>query len=633
MVVKKKYILLFWLLFCIVLSSCTSTDKKMDGKINKDIITKNKNDSKDKEELLEKGYNLPVPEYEKTEAENSCKEVMEMVSGLYKNADKGSSLNVIIKNKIIRKMVKVIGNAGYPARCNEAYTNMENYKKFKRFINNSISGKKGSCVVYDVHTDGGIGRKKYIYNGKEMYLLCAGSYWNNNNKPEITFVSYSRIKNWRYSEKGWFCYEVCVPEYPEVSEMVDSSCLVRVKPISSQKRKYSKKYVYGLGYQGNNILCSDWDVNHIKDLDFNGMYEYLYKIKYKKKFNTEKYPDGIPKEEFEKLIMGYISVTSGNIQKYAVFNKKKQVYLWTGLGCFNYAPSSFATSIPEVTNIKKNKDGTITLTVDAVCETVLCNEAVITHELTIKLSENGDFQYMGNKILHNGIKEIPGYQYRINKKNKKTEVAVSTQENYKNQETEVQYSGNGKLEFAYTIEDFINNYNEYYYNDNESIYINPCEEWYSYIQDFGKYKGMVHYEFTADKEILTLPTITIYTKENRKEILELTVNFDDHSYTGKMYKQYEELCYYTLKVFFPGLTKKKIIKLYKDINKLAYNNIFPNKKGFDSGNPPSALYYQGKIGVYPYFAYGESVRLCIIPVTSEVVKLYKKNGTIIYKIQ
>ena len=100
-----------------------------------------------------------------------------------------------------------------------------------------------------------------------------------------------------------------------------------------------------------------------------------------------------------------------------------------------------------------------------------------------------------------------------------------------------------------------------------------------------------------------------------------------------MYKQYEELCYYTLKVFFPGWTKKKIIKSYKDINKLAYKNIFPNKKGFDSGNPPIDLYYQGKIGVYPYFAYGERVRLCIIPVTAKVVELYKKNGTLVHKIQ
>ena len=72
---------------------------------------------------------------------------------------------------------------------------------------------------------------------------------------------------------------------------------------------------------------------------------------------------------------------------------------------------------PEVTHIKENDDGTITLTVDAVCRMVLCDDAVITHELTVRFSENGSFQYLGNEILNDGIKGIPDYQYRINEMN------------------------------------------------------------------------------------------------------------------------------------------------------------------------------------------------------------------------
>ena len=51
--------------------------------------------------------------------------------------------------------------------------------------------------------------------------------------------------------------------------------------------------------------------------------------------------------------------------------------------------------------------------INAVCEMVLCNEAVITHELTVKFAKDGSFKYLGNKILNNGIEEIPTYQYRI----------------------------------------------------------------------------------------------------------------------------------------------------------------------------------------------------------------------------
>ena len=89
-------------------------------------------------------------------------------------------------------------------------------------------------------------------------------------------LSYTRIKKWRYSRKGWFCYELCVPEYPEVTEMVDGSCLIRIKPMSDNKRKLSRKCVRGLAYQGNNILCSNWDQEHMQKIDYNGLYEYLY---------------------------------------------------------------------------------------------------------------------------------------------------------------------------------------------------------------------------------------------------------------------------------------------------------------------------------------------------------------------
>lgn len=44
---------------------------------------------------------------------------------------------------------------------------------------------------------------------------------------------------------------------------------------------------------------------------------------------------------------------------------------------------------------------------------VICNDAVITHELTVQFSKDGSFQYLGNEILDDGIQEIPEYQYRI----------------------------------------------------------------------------------------------------------------------------------------------------------------------------------------------------------------------------
>ena len=367
--------------------------------------------------LIAKGYNLPVDIDEREEAETEGHMVMELIADIYANADKGDASNVAISDETILQMAERIGEKGYPVTAVKTYFSMRNYKKVDKFLENAVNGESGAVVLYTIRSDGGISRNKYIYDGSDMYVVTASYSWGDADEAVLTYISYTRMKKWSYSEKGWFCYELCVPTYPEVSEIVDGSNLLRVQPMPEEFREPSEKYVLGLGYQGNNVLYSNWDLNHLDILDYNGLFEYLYSMRYEKRFPSEDYPDGIPKEEFENLIMEYIPVSKEKITKYAVFDEEKQTYTWVRLGCFNYVPTFFGTSVPEVTKVKKNEDGTMTLTVDAVCEMVLCDDAVITHELTLKLEEDGGFKYISNGILNNGMENIPDYQYRIYSEN------------------------------------------------------------------------------------------------------------------------------------------------------------------------------------------------------------------------
>ena len=364
-------------------------------------------------EQWEKGYGLPVDEQEEKEAANDCKKMMELIFDIYKDADKGTASNVVLNDETVLEMQKRLMETGCPVSTLVTYSNMENYESVDRFLEECTDGKSGSVVIYEIHGDGGIGRMKFIFDGTEMYVVSAGGIWNDNNKPGMSYISYTRIKEWKYTEKGWFGYELCVPEPPEVSEIMDGSCLIRIKPMTEEQREMSERCVRGLGYQGQNLLCSNWNVENMSELDYNGMFEYLYGMKYGEKFNSEDYPNGIPKEEFENLIMEYLPITAEQIREYAVFDEENQTYLWARLGCFNYAPTFFGTSLPEVVAIKENEDGTVTLTVEAVCDMVICDDAVITHELTVRFAEDGSFQYLGNEILNDGIMHIPDYQYRI----------------------------------------------------------------------------------------------------------------------------------------------------------------------------------------------------------------------------
>ena len=420
MKLKKKVILVAYVMMCVgLLCACNNNGNMKNeyagktGENEQKEYAESTDEEADTDRKIEKGYDLPIDARQWEEAEEDCKEMMGLISELYKNADKGCASNVVIADEVIDQMVEKLKATGCPVTITEIYSNMENHKKLEDFLNDSLAGNSGSAIVYEIHSDGGIGRYKYSYDGKDMYVLSAKAAWSDDDKPVMTYISYTRIKEWRFTDKGYFCYELCVPEYPEVTEIVDGSCMVRVKPITEENREMSEKYVLGLAYQGNNLLCSDWDADHMENLDYNGMYEYLYAMKYQEQFPSENYPNGIPKGEFERLIMEYFPITTEKIQSYAAFDEQKQTYVWERLGCFNYAPTYFGTSFLEVTDIRENKDGTVTLTVDAVCSMILCDDAVITHELTVRCAEDGSFQYLGNKILDDGISNIPEYQYRI----------------------------------------------------------------------------------------------------------------------------------------------------------------------------------------------------------------------------
>ena len=416
---KKKSILLImvFLIGCFI-CACGKEDSVAGESLVEDteeVFSTEETESAEEEaaEQWEKGYGLPVDEQEEKEAENDCRAMMEHIYEIYKEADKGTASNVVLTDETILELQKKLMETGYPIATLVTYLNMGNYESVDSFLEDCTAGKSGSVVIYEIHDDGGIGRMKFIFDGTDMYVVSARSVWNENGKSGISYISYTRLKEWKYTDKGWFCYELCVPEPPEVSEIVDGSCLIRVKPMTEEQREMSERCVRGLGYQGQNLLCSNWNVENMSELDYNGMFEYLYGMKYGEKFNSEDYPNGIPKEEFESLIMEYLPVTKEQIREYAVFDEENQTYYWARLGCFNYAPTFFGTSLPEVVNINENEDGTITLTVEAVCDMVICDDAVITHELTVRFAEDGSFQYLGNEILNDGIMHIPDYQYRI----------------------------------------------------------------------------------------------------------------------------------------------------------------------------------------------------------------------------
>lgn len=407
-----KWLLEILSLFCLVAFLFfigPGDEKEETDSVKSSEIQKNERVEPD---IFEKGYNLPVEEEHRNVAEEDCKAVLEQIHGIYMNAEKGQAMNVVLSEETALQMAEVLKETGNPVTIGVLRTNMYNYEKMDGFLMDSLDGTTGDIVLYDILLSGGVSRMEFHFDGTDMYVLESAAAWNKQNEPVVTYTTYTRIKEWEYTENGWFSLEYCVPEPPEVTEVVLSEELFRVRPQKEEYRKLAEKYLYPVGYQGNNLLCSNWDSGHMEEIDYNGLYQYLYSMKYEDEFGLAEGETGIEKKEFENLLMEYLPITEEQLRQYAVYDEESQVYLWAGLGCGTYTPNFFGKSIPEITDIKENQDGSYTLTVDAVCE-MLGMDAVMSHQLTVQFLENGGIRYLGNQILGDGMEKIPEYQYRL----------------------------------------------------------------------------------------------------------------------------------------------------------------------------------------------------------------------------
>lgn len=192
-----------------------------------------------------------------------------------------------------------------------------------------------------------------------------------------------------------------------------------------------------------------------------------------------------------------------------------------------------------------------------------------------------------------------------------------------------------ELVFSISINDYIDGYNGFHWRDYKTRYLLPTDKWRTQILDTAIHSEheTIYYNFTEDEKVWPLPTISVYVPTNEEYIQEVTVNFDWHSYTENMYTLYEEMCLYTLKIFFPDLSDERIIELYKEVNAVGYENVFSSDKWYSKDSVPYALYYRGNIAIYPYFAIGSWQNLCIIPVTEDTIKEFEQKGVIINEIK
>lgn len=157
---KNKSLLTIILIFITITISACGSDKKQIVKENQTIA--------DKED---KGYDLKVDSNLSKKAKDECDKVMDTIKNDYTFDTSVNIQNVVLSYAEQVKIVEIIAGMGKSVINSGFQYNMSNYKKVDSFLKNAQDKKKCNCVIYEVNTDGGITRKEFIYNGRDMYHL------------------------------------------------------------------------------------------------------------------------------------------------------------------------------------------------------------------------------------------------------------------------------------------------------------------------------------------------------------------------------------------------------------------------------------------------------------------------------
>ena len=137
----------------------------------------------------EKGYDLPVDVRQRKEAEEDCKRMMELIREIYIQADKGDASNTVLSDEAMLKMRDKMKDTNRSVIITQIYAGMENYENMDKFLKECAKGESGSAVVYEIHSGGGIGRLKFLFDGTNMYVFCVSMVWDEETEPKTAYSS------------------------------------------------------------------------------------------------------------------------------------------------------------------------------------------------------------------------------------------------------------------------------------------------------------------------------------------------------------------------------------------------------------------------------------------------------------
>ena len=294
-----------------------------------------------------------------------------------------------------KKIIKNLGKSGYAAVDDADQINMENHEQVAAFCEHAKQGQKDEVTIISVTSDGGFLRYDMETQDGEIDVVLTTLSWENS-EPKVVYCHEFTAHSWEYTDKGY----LFIQEYqPEGYDGAPGEIAFRVEPLDDKCRELNRRYVYPIGYEGNNLFVADWDETDYSELEMYDLYEKFYYIKYGEAVPYEAYNGAeyeIPEGDFEDVIQSYLAINREQIRAETMYDAKQHTYRYRprGLGDsgLSYGP------YPEVVGYEEEQDGTLRLFVEAVWERKMTDRGALS-ELVVRTFDDGSFQYVSNHVV------------------------------------------------------------------------------------------------------------------------------------------------------------------------------------------------------------------------------------------
>ena len=344
--------------------------------------------------------------------------VAEGCRDIYEQADKGSSINVVLDTATVQAMVVRIGQMGYSAVDYLATMDMQCPDPIIYFGSTIDTSEDTSVSYYMVYNDGQISVYHLGRSSGVWYLIAMSAVWDENCEPSILSEGRYVIGDVKYTEKGWLIYNRDTESFDDNQRAnTNSYVFVRVLPYDSTKRALCEKYIEPIGYFENNLFTTTWTESDLGIIDFNSLFAYLFGMynvtNCLTAANTANYFSAvtgtklslIPTDTFEAVIQHYFNIDSSVLKNISDYSSRLGGYFFLPYSEDSYNSSPRAPQ-PELVDYYYNSDGSLTMRVDAINEWYGTDKA-FSHEVTIREDGNGGFKYVSNTLITDEDSIVP----------------------------------------------------------------------------------------------------------------------------------------------------------------------------------------------------------------------------------